>query len=39
MVVVAVAALTANATSMWLLARHRQGGALFRISSSRPALR
>lgn len=32
MVVVAVAALTANATSMWLLARHRQGGAHMKAS-------
>jgi len=32
MVGVALAALTANATSMWLLARHRQGGAHMRAS-------
>ncbi|HEY6616525.1 MAG TPA: cation transporter [Vicinamibacterales bacterium] len=32
MVVVAAAALTANATSMWLLARHRQGGAHMKAS-------
>ena len=32
MVVVAAAALAANATSMWLLARHRQGGAHMKAS-------
>ena len=32
MVAVAVAALAANATSMWLLARHRHGGAHMRAS-------
>jgi Co/Zn/Cd efflux system component len=32
MVGVALAALTANATSMWLLARHREGGAHMRAS-------
>lgn len=32
MVVVAVAALTANATSMWLLARHRHSGAHMKAS-------
>ena len=32
MLVVAAAALAANATSMWLLSRHRQGGAHMRAS-------
>lgn len=32
MVIVAAAALAANATSMWLLARHRQGGAHMKAS-------
>ena len=32
MIVVAVAALAANATSMWLLSRHRQGGAHMKAS-------
>lgn len=32
MVIVALAALTANATSMWLLARHRKGGAHMKAS-------
>ena len=32
MVGVALAALTANATSMWLLARHREGGAHMKAS-------
>ena len=32
MIIVAFAALIANTTSMWLLARHRQGGAHMRAS-------
>ena len=32
MIIVASAALAANATSMWLLSRHRQGGAHMKAS-------